>query len=261
MSIVDTIETLDFLRSAEASPDGARVALVSSRVADNVDSFTLSILDSTDGAVLFERQGSAPFSRPSWSPDGRALATTEAVGDRRQILLVEDGDGGWTARSLDAHAHGVRAGEMGWSPDGGQLAFLYPVNGPRDPSAPIRVTRRFWRQEGQGLVDDNLSGIGIVTRDGTVSYLDIPQDRVLSQPTFSPDGRLLAFKSALDPANEAAGPAPGLSIFDLTSGTMRVVVEPGLGWMARFAFVDDQRIASCARASHQARAATPTSST
>ena len=98
MTIIDRIETIDFLRSAETSPDGRRVAVVSSRVADDADIFILSILDTSDGITLFERRSNGPFSRVSWSPDGRTLATTEIVAGCRQLLLVEEGSGGWTAR-------------------------------------------------------------------------------------------------------------------------------------------------------------------
>src|SRR5690606_3644853 len=183
------------------------------------------------------------FSRLSWSPDGKALASTAISNGRRQIVLIEEGAQGWILRYLDGHPNGVRAGSLGWSPDEEQLAFLYPVHAPRDPAAPVRITRRFLRDQGQALVEDNLSGIAIADRSGSTRTLDIPTDWILSQPTFSPDGKHIAFKMAFDPADEAAGPSPGLCIADLATGAIRTLVDAGLGWIGRFAFIDAKRIA------------------
>ena len=91
------------------SPDGARIAFVSTRHKKHQHIF---VIDS-DGRNLMELTGG---SEPSWSPDGTKIAFS--VDDREDHIAVMDADGN-NREKLEDQAMGTS-----WSPDGKQIAFM-----------------------------------------------------------------------------------------------------------------------------------------
>ena len=114
---------------AALSPDGHRVAFVSTRAGGTTDIF---ILDLQTRRIRNLTNASGGDFRPSWSPDGRRLAFSSdrgtpfrmAAGRWEHVhaasVYVMDVDGG-NARALSSV--GQLAGSPKWSPDGQRVVF------------------------------------------------------------------------------------------------------------------------------------------
>jgi dipeptidyl aminopeptidase/acylaminoacyl peptidase len=131
------------------------------------------VLVAADGANMRElATGVSPISsRPSWSPDGAALAfaaTTRDEGDERTDLFVVDADGGGTRRLTRTG----RAFAPVWSPDGRTIVFAE-----RAPRPVLPLTATIWAMSVEG------GGRRMLLERGR---FDVPS-------SFSPDGLQLAF--------------------------------------------------------------------
>ncbi|MCA9717217.1 MAG: PD40 domain-containing protein, partial [Myxococcales bacterium] len=104
------------------SPDGQRIAFVSSR--DGDAELYLMQADGSRPHRLTNRPGDD--TAPSWSPDGRALAFTraDADGSRVFLLALEGADVAGEPRPLrsSAPARGEDR-DVSWSPDGARIAL------------------------------------------------------------------------------------------------------------------------------------------
>jgi Tol biopolymer transport system component len=111
---------------------------------------------------------------PAFSPSGDMLAFTRRRGDRRSDLWVSGADGTNArrlVRSDPGYSSGV--GSPAWSPDGGTIAFT---------SVTVSAAGRIAKVE-------------LVGRDGrnrrTVIVIKSPGFESMTDPTWTPDGRLL----------------------------------------------------------------------
>lgn len=201
---------LRFVSDAQVSPDGADVVYVVSWVdpADTPRYRSQLLLVPSDGSRGPRPLTSGKFrdSAPRWSPDGSALAfvSAERDGDRPQLFLLplEGGE----PRLLTSLKRG--AGTPVWSPDGARLAFSARVDipdiavregQPEDPKKTPRVriiTRVRHKGDGEGLLEAvrrHLFVLDIASGGQPRQVTDGDWDD--TEPTWSPDGKMLAFVS------------------------------------------------------------------
>jgi TolB protein len=168
------------------SPDGSRVLFQSNRTGD-WEIYTMRP-DGTDLVRLTNSPG--PDVTPIWSPDGKKIvfASERDVGDSEIYLMKADGS---EVRRLtrqpgdDSHPH--------WSPDGSRIVF----NSAR-ATPDLAVD---WSKQHIEIFTMAADGTDVrqITRFKTVS----------TYPSFSPDGKRIAFRRVTD--------EPGF-LWDLTPG-------------------------------------------
>jgi len=160
-----------FENTPSLSPDGSQVAF--SWNGPREDNYDIYVKLVGPGPPLRLTTDPAPDDNPAWSPDGRVIAfqrfTTEATADVF-VLPALGGAEHKIAAGVPAGRTGIDfayAGNMSWSPDGRWLAFA------------------------GNLFQEDERGIWLIAADGSERRrLTVSSDRA---PTFSPDGRHLAF--------------------------------------------------------------------
>ncbi len=144
------------------SPDGSQLAFADGNMLDVMD------LASGEQRALFETPFETLYRGCCWSPDGKSLALSARPVPRvrRQVLIVsaqgaKDG--------LSVRLQNEASGQMGFSPDGRQLAF------------------------------DNAYFIHVVDVEGNGRPRQLPDQKAQNlSPDWSPDGQWLLFSSNRD---------------------------------------------------------------
>ena len=212
------------------SPDGLRVAytLVSPDSAGTGYVQSIRLVGATGGASsLFARRG----SMPRWSPDGRQIAylSGDGVSGRVTQIWVQPADGGPRRRLTHSSAPVT---DFAWAPDGARIAYTAAV---RDSAASrpqihvldvatgtarqlTRLDRTLvvhawdadanlsWSPDGERIAfsakptprfdDDYQSDIyAVAVTSGEVTPL-VERPGMDMRPLWSPDGRVLAFRSS-----------------------------------------------------------------
>jgi dipeptidyl aminopeptidase/acylaminoacyl peptidase len=140
--------------------------------------------------------------QPRWSPDGERLAFVSKRGDekaRGQLYVMPAGGG--EPQSLTDLKEDV--GEPAWSPDGTQIAFSARVQDEayEEEDDKKRKPRRFkrlqFKLDSVGWTGDRRRHIFVVAADGSGEAKQITDgDFEDSGPTWTPDGKSIAFSSA-----------------------------------------------------------------
>jgi Tol biopolymer transport system component len=190
------------------SPDGSKIAFVR----DLWTKAFVVVVEVETGASrrLAPALGVTPDSfpqPPSWSPDGRRIAFTGAS-DRSSDIFVVNADGTGLrnlTRSPTAHDHGPA-----WSPDGRLITFVSN----RRPKGLI------------GLLSDDLY---VVRANGDgMRRLTRTESEDERSPTWSPDGREIAFVRESHPTNVYVIHVDGNDLRRLTASAGSEV--SGLAW-------------------------------
>jgi TolB protein len=176
------------------APDAGRLAFVRLVIGDSAtisSIYAVTLRGQTTALV----SGSADVS-PAWSPDGRQLAFARLVAGTPQLFVAD-------ATGSDVHALGIAGTQPAWSPDGRRLAFVSAAAG-----------------NGRTCVAGDCSPNGeiyVVGADGAGVHRVTVSKADDAHPTWSPDGRFLAFSSGY----EVNGHAPWLLVASVGSGRPR----------------------------------------
>ena len=163
------------------SPDGERVAFASNRAG----SYDIYVMSSTGGQAVQVTSDPGQELHPTWSPDGKALAfcRTSESSDRWEIWVTDVNRPGNT-RFL---TYGLFPA---WQPNGDAIAF----------------------QRSRERGDRYFSIWTINYRNGeAVNPTEVISSAVAAciNPTWSPNGQLIAFSTVVSPMSVASSPAPG----------------------------------------------------
>lgn len=172
------------------SPDGRRVAFLRSED-DGVD---LYVVDASGGRET--RLADNVDLTFDWSPGGRRIAFSSTGSDllpQSPHLFVVDVGSGVVEQLTSADRADV---SPEWSPDGGSIAFV---------GSPPRAVGA------SESPDSDIYRLNVAT--GAVNLLTQHRDPDYG-PTWSPDGRQIAFSSTRNAAPDSTEPAPEIYVMD-----------------------------------------------
>lgn len=191
----------------QAHPDGHSVVWRRGVVDAERDAYRYElVVTSLDGAserVLVE--AAAGIRAPRWTRDGRWLLYLAPHGAGSEVFAVA-AEGGAPRRLTDL---GGPIAELAPSPSGDAIALVLPRQVGPEPGGGfnadvLRVTRLRWKRDGTGLIGDRFDQLALVPLD-PLAPAPVREPRWLVRgrvdvagAVWSPDGRTLAFVSALD---------------------------------------------------------------
>lgn len=200
------------------SPDGTRIVFQSRRTG-NLDIWCMKADGSEQVQLTFD---SEPDYLPAWSPDGQSIAFTswrqeDAAEERAPHIYLMNSDGS-AQRRLVQESTNTSAGAS-WSSDGQWIVYSRKAG---EDGADLFVADRNGQNERR------------LTNDGSTEIYN-------GSPTFSPDGRWIAFY-----ASDAERSA--LVVIDREGGQRRTLLAAGQNWYPRWS-PDGQWIVYTAAAS------------
>jgi dipeptidyl aminopeptidase/acylaminoacyl peptidase len=185
------------------APDGRSAAYVSWRLEREENDYASAIwLVPLDGSGKPRRltKGEKQDASPRWSPDGSRLAFVSNRETKAKQLYVLPLAGGDPQRLTDLDEDVT---EVVWSPDGARLAFSSRV---RDKAyeedddrkrGPRRFERLQYKLDDEGWIGDRRRHLFTVAADGSEEPKQLTDgDFEDATPSWSPDGRRIAFVSA-----------------------------------------------------------------
>jgi len=209
-------------RSVAISPAGDRVVSLESIDTGNGKRphATVVVRDASTGAIAaeFDPCSTCSYDKPSWSPDGKALAFVAGDSHAGSAWLYV-AEGGKT-RSLTI-LQGV-ASTARWSPDGRTLAMLATVGAKKETGA----TAAGARQIGEIGADEDAQRIATIPAEGGTLKLVSPEDTFIYEYDWTPDGKGFIATSAKGNGDNNWWVAK-LSHVDAASGALRIVAHPG----------------------------------
>ncbi len=209
-------------RAVAISPAGDRIVSLESIDTGNGKRPhpTVVVRDAATGAIAaeFDPCSTCGYDRPSWSPDGKALAFV--AGDSKAGSAWLYVAAGGKARAL-ATVQGV-ASTARWSPDGRTLALLATVGAKKETGA----TAAGARQVGEIGAEEDAQRIATVPADGGALKLLSPADTFIYEYDWTPDSKGFIATSAKGNGDNNWWVAK-LSHIDAASGALRIVAHPG----------------------------------
>ena len=226
--------SFEFLTDPNVSPDGKLVAHVVTTIdrKHNRRSSNIWVIPTNGTGPARQLTTDRSSRSPRWSPNGRQLAfissrstaDSSALSPLPQVyVLPMDGGEAGPVTSLKA---GVE--EFQWSPDGTKLACVSKV-GPNTASIVNDVqnyTTINYKVNGAGFFDSTRPHIFVVDpRMGSAKQITSGEERVDSNPQWSPDGKRLAYVSMN--MNELSEEGAQIWVVPAEGGTPTRVSEVG----------------------------------
>jgi TolB protein len=196
------------------SPDGQKIAFVGSwRIGHGL------YVMNADGSGLERLTSPVPgrcdglahwLAGPAWSPDGRAIAFTRSICDRRYSEIYVINADGSEQRMLTRNPTGKydQPTELAWSPLGDKIAFasrrdgkweLFVMN--TDGSEQRRLTRNtvrdsnpVWSPDGRRIAFESHWQVWVMNADGSGQRRLTRNGGRNFAPAWSPDGRRIVFE-------------------------------------------------------------------
>jgi TolB protein len=148
------------------SPDGSRIAFISSR---NNQSLQIYVMNA-DGSEVQQITNSdlIPLHRPSWSPDGKRIVFDAQNPDGTDGIFIVDLDNREITNLINDQSHNL---DPDWSPDGTQIAFSSD-------------------RDGLNEYDFDIYTLDLSTNNVHRLTKELARE---AQPDWSPDGSQIAF--------------------------------------------------------------------
>jgi dipeptidyl aminopeptidase/acylaminoacyl peptidase len=219
---LDDLYRMQMLADVRISPDGEHVSYTLQRVDRETESkySNLWVVPTSGGEARQFTQGNQSDVMPRWSPDGSQIAFLSkrtAKEKTPQIYLIAFNGG--EARKLTSIDGEIR--EMQWSPDGRKLLCAVRKIDPDqlnqdEQQKKLGIVARhydrlFYKLDGEGYLPHERTHLWLIdARTGKAKQLTDHAIWDEFNPTFSPDGKSIAFFS-----NHASDPDLDLYAIDL----------------------------------------------
>jgi dipeptidyl aminopeptidase/acylaminoacyl peptidase len=218
-----------FITDVQLSPDGRRAAYVV-RTADrerNRYRAAVWVVDAAGGEPQKVTAGETDDLLPRWSADGERIAF---VSDRgvvpegkerapRNLFVVKIGEAERQLTSLDNDVK-----DLAWSPDGTRLCVVAKRNWPQGQGEPkVRVYERLrYKTDEEGFLDLRRRHLWLVHADTGALEPLTDGDWDDRDPSWSPDGRSIAFVSNRTPDRER-NTTSDVWVLDLDDRALRLI--------------------------------------
>jgi dipeptidyl aminopeptidase/acylaminoacyl peptidase len=217
------------ISSPQFSPNGEQIAFLTARsdlVNDRYDA-TLRVVSAKGGEARALAQGMTDLNTPRWSPDGRTLAFIATVGDQKPQIYAVPAAGG-TPTELGDAPNGVE--QFAFSPDGKTVAYVTADDSPLSKENQRTHQDLFTIEDDDYLINkaavpEHLWLLSVATGKarqltrGATSVLEAapPIGGSISEPSWSPDGRWIAYARQAD-ANDSDSDRTRIAVVDVSSG-------------------------------------------
>jgi dipeptidyl aminopeptidase/acylaminoacyl peptidase len=218
----------------QRSPDGVWVAYTVTTIDAEKDRRNTDVwMVKWDGSEQLQLTSSPDGeSSPRWSPDNKYLAFVASRGSEEekkkggQIWLLNRAGG--EAQKVSDIKGGV--GDIQWSPDSTRIAFTHQDEDPRDEpekmegwkrktAPPIVIDRYQFKQDRTGYLGPHYSHVGVFDVVSKTHRMITSGNTDDSSPSWSPDGRSIAFLSKRGHANPDRTSNEDLFVVDAAGGS------------------------------------------
>lgn len=224
---VPTIDDLLNLKSIGAtaiSPNGSMVAYTVNETDWKSDQFVsnLWIVKSDGSGARQLTRGNKNVAQLRWSPDGTWISfASNRQGDTNQVFAIRP-DGGESLQLTRSTSGGVN-GYL-WSPDGRTIAYV--ANDPASLARTRRATLGDWEVVRRDYQHSHLFTIDVAAalRDSaTATQITRGSDYTVTQFSWSPDARRIAFSATINP-DLINGGTSDIYIADVDAKTTKKIV-------------------------------------